>query len=112
MIATAKKIIARASSIITMLANSVARANRRTIRWAIRKRAGVVYLAAIFWFPVLTIAGATWALVSVHEKPNDLWPIVGVTFLIVKKVMALLYYSLDQGERTIKAFRLYRRRFR
>jgi hypothetical protein len=116
MIAEAKKIIARASSIIlwplNMLAKSVARANRRMIRWAIRRRAGVVYLAAIFWFPTLTIAGATWALVSVHEKPDNLWPVIGATLLVAKKAMALLAYLIKQGEGLFRALRHYRRHFR
>jgi apolipoprotein N-acyltransferase len=81
------------------------------IRWAIRKRVGVVYLAAIFWFPTLTIIGAGWALASVHQKPDDLWPVIGAALLIAKKAMAFLYYLISQSERVIKALRHYRRHF-
>jgi hypothetical protein len=76
MIAAAKKIIDRTSSVIfwlpNMLAKSVVKANRRMIRWAIRRRVGFVYLLAIFWFPTLVI-GATWALFHIHQKPDDAW---------------------------------------
>jgi hypothetical protein len=116
MIAAAKRAIAKISSIIlwplTMLAKSVAKANRRMIRWAVGRRVGAVYMVAIFWFPTLTVAGATLALFSVHQKPDEAWPIVGAALLIVKKVMALAYYLLEQGFRTIKALRHYRRHFR
>jgi hypothetical protein len=116
MIAAARKIFAWASHIalwpLNMLAKSVTNANKRTIRWAIRNQVGAVYLTAIFWFPTLTVAGATWALVRVHEKPDDVWgPVVGLTLLITKKVMALLTYLLAQAERSIKAIRHYRRHF-
>ena len=117
MIAAIKKIIARISSIIfwplNMLAKSVTKANRKMIRWAVRKRIGAVYLLAIFWFPAPTVGVMTWALVSIREKPDDAWgPLAGVIALIFKKVIALLSYLLDQLDRIIKAIRNYRRHFR
>jgi hypothetical protein len=95
-----------------MLAKSVAKANRVVIRWAIRRRSGVAYLAAIFWFPTLTAAGLTWALVSIHEKPSDLWPVVTVGLVFAKKFLAIVWYLIQQYERIIKALRHYRRHFR
>ena len=114
-IAAAKKIIATISSVIfwplNMLAANVVRANRKAIRWAIRRRNGSVYLAAIFWFPTLVMIAATWALFSIHEKPNEALPIVTAIAVVAKKVLALIYYVVQQLERIIKAVRHYRRHF-
>jgi hypothetical protein len=114
------RIFARISSIIlwplTFLARRVTKANRRTIRWAIRKRYGAAYLAVIFWFPALTLAGLIWALVSVRVKPSDLGPtlaVVSVIFVFAQKLLAIVHYLVVvQGDRTIKALRHYRRHFR
>jgi hypothetical protein len=120
MIAAAKKLGDRISSIVlwplNVLAASVARANRRIIRWAIRRRSGAAYLFAIFWFPAIIVAGLVWAAISVHEKkPSDLWPtlaVAGVVFLVAKKVLAIFYYLIVvQGDRITKALRHYRRHF-
>lgn len=115
MIAAARRTLAKISSIvfcpITMLANSVVMTNKRVIRWAIRRRAGWAYLSAIFWFPVLTVAGLTWALVSIHEKPDKLSPTVGVVAILAKKFLAIVWYLVQQAERVFKALRYYRRRF-
>jgi hypothetical protein len=116
MIAAAKRIIARISSIIfwplNMLAKSVTKANKRMIRWAIRRRVGFMYLFAIFWFPTLTVCGLIWALLSVHEKPDDAWgPVAGIILVILKKVLALISYVIDQLRRSLKAIRNYRRHF-
>lgn len=108
--------LAKISSILswplTMLAASVARANRAIIRWAIRRRLGLMYLAAIFWFPTLTVAALTWALVSVHIKPGDAWPAVSLALLVTNKFLAIVWYLTQQYERIIKAVRHYRRHFR
>ena len=115
MIAAVRKIVARISSIIRwpliMLTASVVKANKRIIRWAIRRRAGWAYLLAIFWFPALTVAGLVWALFSVHQKPADLWPVASVAIVFVNKFLAIVLYALQQSERTIKAARHYRRHF-
>jgi hypothetical protein len=116
MIAAARKITARAASFIfwplTMLGKPITRTNRKLIRWAIRKQVGAVYVAALFWAPALSVAGLTWAVLSVHQKPVDAWgPAVGLALLIAKKVMALFSYLLDQHFRAIKALRHYRRHF-
>jgi hypothetical protein len=95
-----------------MFIKTVARANRKIIRWAVRNRLGSAYLFAIFWVPMLTIAGITWAIFSIHEKSDDIWPFIGIVLLAVKKVMALMTYVLSQAERTFKAMRHYRRHFR
>jgi apolipoprotein N-acyltransferase len=116
MIAASKRIIAKISSIIlwplTMLAANIARANRKIIRRAIRWRSGPAYLVAIFWFPTMTVAGLAWAIASVHEKPDDLWPVLGAIVLVVKKVMAIVAYVVEQAERAVRALRHYRRHFR
>jgi hypothetical protein len=115
MIAAAKKIIARASSIIRwpMIAVSkkVARANRRAIRWAIRRRVGVVYLATILWLPVLLLASAAWALASFRPKPDNVLPFIGPILLVTSKVMAFLYLLVQQGEIVYRGLRHYRRHF-
>jgi hypothetical protein len=119
-IAAAKNTVARISSIIlwplNILAKRKARANRKIIRWAIRKRSRTVYLAAVLWFPILTVAGIVWALMSIHEKPSDTWPTLAAVSLFAiaaKKVLSIFYYLIVvEGDKLLKAFRLYRRRFR
>jgi len=115
MIAASKRIIARISSIIlwplTMLAANIARANRKIIRRAIRWRSGTAYLVAIFWFPTMTVAGLAWAITSAHEKPDDLWPVLGAIVLVVKKVMAIVAYLAEQAGRSVRALRHYHRHF-
>lgn len=116
MIAASKRIIARVSSIalwpLTMLAANIARLNRKIVRWAIRRRCGPAYLVAMFWVPTITVAGIVWAIAYIHQKPNVPWPALGVVLVIVKKVLALVAYILEQAKRSIKAMRLYRRVFR
>src|SRR5260370_17854180 len=116
MIAASKRIIARISTIIlwplTILVANIARANRKIIRRAIRWRSGSAYLVAIFWFPTMTVAGLAWALVSVQEKPDDLWPVFGAIVLVVKKVMAIVAYLAEQATRSFNPLRHYRRHFR
>ena len=105
MIATAKKIVASASSIINwplnMLAAKVTIANKRLIRWAVRKRVGAVYLLTLFWFPALTVAGLIWVLVSIHQRPDALWPIATAVIFFVNKFMFLLLYVVKQYERSV-----------
>jgi apolipoprotein N-acyltransferase len=110
-IEAAKRITARISNIalwpLAILIATVTKANRRTIRWAIRHRNGTVFLVAILWFPTLTIVGLVWAIASIHEKPNDLWPLLGVILVGVKKALALIAYGLEQATLIRKALRLY-----
>jgi hypothetical protein len=116
MIAAARKIVAKISSIIrwplTMLTASVVKANKRMIRWAIRKRAGWAYLLAIFWFPALTATGLIVAVFSVRQNPTEAWPVAGVAIVFVNKFLAIVLYALQQSERTVKAARHYRRHFK
>jgi len=114
-IATAKNIVASVSNIITwplnILATNVTTANKRLIRWAVRKRVGAAYLLALFWFPALTVAGLLWVLVSIHQRPDALWPIATAVIFFVNKFMFLLLYVVKQYERSVRALRHYRRHF-
>jgi 4-amino-4-deoxy-L-arabinose transferase-like glycosyltransferase len=117
-IAAAQKIIVSVSNIIAWplnkLATKAATANKRLIRWAVRKRVGVVYLLAIFWFPVVALAGIILALASVHVQPDVVWPvaITAAVIFFLSKFMLLLTYLVNQYQRSKKALRHYRRHFR
>jgi hypothetical protein len=109
--AAAKKIIASVSSIINwplrMLAAKATTANKRLIRWAVRKRVGAAYLLALFWFWVLTGASVIWALVSFRPHATVLEAVI----LLAAKFMALLLYAVKLYEYTVRVLRHYRRHF-
>jgi hypothetical protein len=48
-----------------------------------------------------------WAIASIHEKPDDLWPLLGAILKGVKKALALVAYALAQATRIRTALRLY-----
>jgi len=116
MIAAIKRTHAKLSRIalwpLAKLTANITRANRKIIRRAIRRRSGAAYLFAIFWFPTMTAAGIIWAVLSIHQKPDDLWPMLGVILLVAKKVMALLVFIAQQAAQNVKALYYYRRHFR
>lgn len=119
--ATTKRIIEEAKRIFTRISNIVLwplsiltaklkKANRNTMRYAIRTRDKPLLLFAMLRFPALTFGALTWAIFSVRVKPDDAWgPVMGLAFLLAKKIMALLLYALDEAYRIRKALRMYRR---
>jgi hypothetical protein len=108
-----KRIIARISKIalwpLTILTANVKRANRKTIRRAIRNRSRPLFLFALLWFPTLSVGALVWAIISIHEKPNYPWPIFGIALIALKKVLMLIAYGLDEALRITRALRIYRR---
>jgi hypothetical protein len=97
-IEAAKRIFERISNIalwpLNRLVMSAKRANRKTIRWAVRKRNRPLFLFAILWLPTLTAGGFVWAVISMHVKPDDPWgPIGGLILLAINKVGRCLSIS-------------------
>lgn len=95
-----------------MLAMKTTQANRAMIRWAVRNRAGPIYVFAIFWAPSLTLGLLIWALISAHVSPGTAWPLLTIILFLINKTLALLYFLMQQASRMSKAVRHYRRHFR
>lgn len=82
------------------------------MRWAIRNRNGPAFLFAIFWFHGLILISLGAAAASIHEAPANLWPLATAIAAVLKKILALISYALDQLVRSKKALRMYQKKFR
>lgn len=117
MIAAIKRAAAKAANIalfpVAILIAKTTKANKRMIRWAIRKRSRPVYLFALFWAPTTTLSLSAWAIFSVPIKTESslFAPAVVVAIFMAKKVMALVAYALDAWLRLLGPLRHYRRQF-
>lgn len=94
---------------LAMLDAAVKRANRKTLRRAIRDRSRPLFLFALLRFPAVSAGALTWAIFSIHEKTDYPWPILGAALIVTKKVLVLVLYALDEVLRVRKALRVYRR---
>ena len=98
---------------LAMLNASIAKANRRIIRWAIRNRNRFAYLFAIFWVPV-TIGGLlAWVLVAVPIKVDGstFMSVAMVVILVIKKILVAILYLMEEAMRTWPRLDHYRREF-
>jgi hypothetical protein len=109
-----KRVFTRISNValwpLSILTAKVKKANRDTMRYAIRTRDKPLLLFAMLRFPALTFGALGWAIFSAHVKPDDVWgPVIGLALLVAKKILALLYYALEEAYKVRRALRMYRR---
>jgi hypothetical protein len=85
------------------------RANRKTIRSALRDRSRPLFLFALLRFPAVSLGALVCAVVAVLTKDHSSLTWGGLAVLFVNKLLVLANRLLDEVIRVRRALRVYRR---